>query len=66
MELLLSWLNDDLKLSRTVDDFTSQFFRNGLLFGEILHKHNQQSDFKRFSKKTVRASGEIVARLEKK
>jgi len=50
MELLLSWLNDDLQLSPPVTDMSSSF-RNGFLLGEILYKHNQIASFTRFSRK---------------
>lgn len=43
-ELILSWLNNDMHLSRKVSSF-EQDFSNGYLFGEILAKYNQQLNF---------------------
>jgi hypothetical protein len=43
-ELLMSWLNDELKMSKRVTNLDADF-ANGYLFGEILFKHNQQADF---------------------
>ena len=37
MELLRTWLNDDLGLSRPVDSFEADF-ANGYLLGELLHR----------------------------
>ena len=38
MELLRTWLNDDLGLSRPVDSFEADF-ANGYLIGEVLLRH---------------------------
>ena len=51
-ELLLSWVNNDLKLSKTVTNLDKDF-ANGYLLGEILHIHNQQANFNLFSNKEV-------------
>jgi hypothetical protein len=44
MELILSWLNDEVQLSTKIVNIEAQF-SNGYLFGELLEKHNQQLDF---------------------
>ncbi|GMH48923.1 hypothetical protein TrLO_g15488, partial [Triparma laevis f. longispina] len=49
-ELLMSWLNDELKMSKRVTNLDTEF-ANGYLIGEILFKHNQQADFGQFNKK---------------
>lgn len=49
MELLRSWLNDELRLSRPVRSFETDF-RNGLLLGEILHRHGLLDDLSAMSK----------------
>lgn len=46
-ELILSWLNDELQLSRRVTSFEHDF-TNGFLFGEILARYNQQLNFGEF------------------
>jgi hypothetical protein len=43
MELLRSWCNDELRLSQPVRNFEGDF-RNGVLLGEILHKHGLLDD----------------------
>ncbi|OQR89688.1 flagellar protein [Thraustotheca clavata] len=43
-ELLLTWLNEDMKLSRRVNEFEAAF-ASGYLVGEILYKANQQHNF---------------------
>ncbi len=40
--LIVNWLNNDLKLSRKVN-IIEEDFANGYLFGEILSKYNQVS-----------------------
>mgnify|MGYP000126431260 FL=1 len=45
--LLRSWLNDDITLSSHVSSFETAF-KNGYLFGEILHRFNQQKNFRDF------------------
>ncbi len=44
MDILVNWLNKNVKLSEKIVDVESQF-SNGFLFGEILHKYNQILDF---------------------
>ena len=44
MDLILSWLNDEVQLSTKITNIESQF-ANGYLLGELLEKHNQQLDF---------------------
>lgn len=46
-ELIRSWLNDEVQLSRPVVDFERDF-SNGYLIGELLTKFNQQMDFNFF------------------
>lgn len=43
-ELLLDWLNNEVKLSRKVNDIVEDM-SNGYLIGEILNKHKQISNF---------------------
>lgn len=47
-ELLANWINNELELSKHVDNFEKDF-ANGYLFGEILKRYNQQDDFDEFS-----------------
>lgn len=49
-ELLLKWLNDEVVLHKRVTNLGSDF-TNGYLFGEILHKHNQQPNLEHFNKR---------------
>jgi hypothetical protein len=49
-ELILSWLNDEVQLSKKVTNFEKDF-SNGFLFGELLSKFNQQLDFDKFINK---------------
>jgi len=49
-ELILSWLNDEVQLSKKVTSFENDF-ANGYLFGELLSKYNQQLNFHQFSEK---------------
>ncbi|OQR92476.1 flagellar protein [Achlya hypogyna] len=46
-ELLLAWLNEEVRLSTPVVEFESTF-ASGYLLGEILHKANQQHNFADF------------------
>ena len=39
MEILLNWLNHDVKLSQNIKDIDKQF-SNGYLLGELLFKYN--------------------------
>lgn len=45
--LIVNWLNNELKLSRKVN-IIEEDFANGYLFGEILNKYNQISYFNEF------------------
>jgi hypothetical protein len=44
MDLILSWLNDEVQLSIKITSIEEQF-SNGYLFGELLSKYNQQLNF---------------------
>lgn len=44
MELLLNWLNSEVRLSERIADVDRQF-ANGFLFGEVLSKYNQILEF---------------------
>jgi hypothetical protein len=46
-EMLLDWLNKEVKLSRSVSDIVEDM-SNGYLIGEILHKHKQISNFNEY------------------
>lgn len=46
-ELVLSWLNSEVRLSRKVVAFERDF-ANGYLFGELLHTHGFLNDFEAF------------------
>eukprot|EP00435_Cladocopium_sp_Y103_P034218 s2640_g8.t2 len=43
-QLILTWLNDDVRLSRKVTEFERDF-ANGYLLGELLSKHGLVQDF---------------------
>ena len=45
--LLVRWLNDEVKLSKRVTSLEADF-ADGFLFGELLSKFNAQPDFARF------------------
>lgn len=45
--LILHWLNEEVRISRRVDNF-SEDFRDGYLLGEILFRFNQQLNFSEF------------------
>lgn len=49
-ELLLSWLNDEVQLSKKINNFDSDF-ANGYFFGELLSRFNQQLNFTEFENK---------------
>jgi len=49
-EILATWLNEEVGLTRKVDEFEEDF-SSGYLFGELLWKFNQQANFEEFSKK---------------
>lgn len=55
MELLLRWLNEELRLSAPVTSIEEDS-RNGYLFGEIFAKYNQQRDFDQFVDKHTSAA----------
>jgi hypothetical protein len=46
-EILLRWLNDEVRLQTPVSDFEADF-ANGFSFGELLDKHQMQPDFHLF------------------
>lgn len=49
-DILVNWLNDDVKLSKKVTAATFAYeFANGYLIGEVLSKHHLQDDFDKFS-----------------
>ncbi|XP_037535972.1 sperm flagellar protein 2 [Nematolebias whitei] len=51
-DILCKWLNQDLKLSKTLDPRNfAMDFSNGYLIGEILHKYQMQHDFSMFLKR---------------
>ncbi|XP_054439986.1 sperm flagellar protein 2 [Pteronotus mesoamericanus] len=53
-EILCQWLNQELKVSRTVSPKSfAKAFSNGYLIGEVLHKFELQDDFSEFSESRV-------------
>ncbi|XP_021234980.1 sperm flagellar protein 2 isoform X4 [Numida meleagris] len=49
-EILCGWLNEEVKLSRSVvPGSLSEEFSTGYLLGELLHKYGLQDDFNQFS-----------------
>ncbi|XP_073933727.1 sperm flagellar protein 2 isoform X1 [Castor canadensis] len=53
-EILCQWLNQDLKVSRTVSPKSfAKAFSSGYLIGEVLHKFELQDDFSEFSDSRV-------------
>ncbi|NXN28768.1 SPEF2 protein, partial [Nycticryphes semicollaris] len=49
-EILCEWLNEEVKLSRSVDPGSlSEEFSTGYLLGELLNKYGLQDDFNQFS-----------------
>ncbi|XP_074934828.1 sperm flagellar protein 2 isoform X1 [Phalacrocorax aristotelis] len=53
-EILCEWLNEDVKLSRSVVPGSfSEEFSTGYLLGELLHKYGLQDDFNQFSQSRV-------------
>ena len=46
-DLLISWLNDEVQLSKRITNFEEDF-HNGYLFGELLSKYSQQLNFNDF------------------
>jgi hypothetical protein len=61
-ELLAQWLNEEVGLSKTVTNFEDDF-ASGYLFGELLYKFNQLSEFHNFS--TKNATSHYVMNFEK-
>ncbi|KAM3867441.1 sperm flagellar protein 2 [Diretmus argenteus] len=50
-DILCKWLNEELRLSKTVERNTlSEDFSSGYLIGEVLHKYQLQDDFNMFIK----------------
>lgn len=54
-DLLANWINNEVELSKHVDQFEKDF-SNGYLFGELLKKYNQQDNLEEFSNKNTRDS----------
>ncbi|NXL32078.1 SPEF2 protein, partial [Glaucidium brasilianum] len=53
-EILCEWLNEEVKLSRSVVPGSfSEEFSTGYLLGELLHKYGLQNDFNQFSQSRV-------------
>ncbi|XP_076973078.1 sperm flagellar protein 2 isoform X6 [Tamandua tetradactyla] len=53
-EILCQWLNQEVKLSRTVSPKTfAKTFSSGYLIGEVLHKFELQEDFSQFSESRI-------------
>ena len=46
-ELISSWLNDEVQLSKKIINFERDF-ANGYCFAELLAKYNQQLNFDKF------------------
>lgn len=51
-ELIQSWLNDEVQLSRRVTNFEKDF-KNGFLLGELLSKYNQELNFHLFKDRYI-------------
>ncbi|XP_051498713.1 LOW QUALITY PROTEIN: sperm flagellar protein 2 [Apus apus] len=65
-EILCEWLNEEVKLSRSVVPGSfSEEFSTGYLLGELLHKYGLQDDFNQFSQSRI-ASAKLnnFSRLE--
>ena len=54
-ETLLNWLNNEVKLSKKINDF-SKSFANGYLFGELLYKYNLLPQFNQFEDSNEKSS----------
>ncbi|XP_051709782.2 sperm flagellar protein 2 isoform X8 [Oryctolagus cuniculus] len=65
-EILCQWLNQELKVSRTVSPKSfAKAFSTGYLIGEVLHKFELQGDFSEFSEsRTSTAKLNNFSRLE--
>ncbi|XP_063721341.1 sperm flagellar protein 2-like isoform X3 [Symsagittifera roscoffensis] len=49
-DILCNWLNNEVKISRTIDpDSVAKEFSSGYLIGELLRKYELQEDFGKFS-----------------
>ncbi|NWY56475.1 SPEF2 protein, partial [Chionis minor] len=61
-EILSEWLNEEVKLSRSVVPGSfSEEFSTGYLLGELLHKYGLQDDFNQFSQSRLVHMGKMVA-----
>jgi len=49
-DLILNWLNSEVKLSKKIK-IVEEDFSNGYLFGEIMSKYNQISNFNEYKNK---------------
>ena len=54
-ELLADWVNNEVELSKHVENFENDF-SNGFLFGELLKKYKQLDNLEDFSTKSMRDS----------
>ncbi|PVD23583.1 hypothetical protein C0Q70_16855 [Pomacea canaliculata] len=65
-DILCRWLNDDVKISKKVDQTSfAHDFSSGYLIGEILNKHQLQNDFHLFSQaRTTNAKLNNFTRME--
>ncbi|KAI8510088.1 hypothetical protein Bbelb_125160 [Branchiostoma belcheri] len=65
-EILCRWLNDEVKLSKPVDNKTfAKDFSNGFLIGELLARYQLQNDFDKFSQnRTAESKLNNFTRLE--
>ncbi|XP_056448848.1 sperm flagellar protein 2 isoform X1 [Gadus chalcogrammus] len=58
-DILCRWLNNELRLSKTVEPSTfSKDFSTGYLIGEVLFKYQLQDDFSAFIKSNISSSKE--------
>lgn len=48
----MSWINDEVQLSKRITNFEEDF-HNGYLFGELLLKYSQQLNFNEFIDKYI-------------
>ncbi len=48
--LIFDWLNNEVKLSKKIINLDEDF-SNGFLFGELLNKYNQITNFKEYKNK---------------
>lgn len=47
VDIILQWLNNDIKLSKVISNMEEDF-SNGYLFGELLHKFSQITNFNEY------------------